>query len=151
MANTSPNDDLDKIDGRTFVAWLIYTGAGAMIASMPASIYYGFIDAFDSPPEPVYDTEDFLRIMSSEMMLSMMPMLLAVGFAGAIAALMVLMARGNTRLHGVIVVLLAGIGGLLAGMIALPDSMIALVTGGVTGLLSGAAMTFARRLLIRGG
>ncbi len=151
MSVPGPNEDLDKIDGRSFIAWLIYTGAGGLIASTPMSFYHGLITAFDRPVEPVYNTDDFLRVMTSEMAVSMLPMFMGAVFAGILAATIVLCARAGIRLGLLVLVLLGGGLGLIGVVLLLEPDTIALALGGVTGGVAGAAMAIARRLLIRGG
>ncbi len=151
MSGQGPNDDLDKIVGGGSVASQIYTGAGTMIASTPMSFYHGLVTAFDRPVEPVYDSDDFLRVMSSEMAVSMLPIFMGAVFAGLLAAGVVLAARAGIRLGLVILILLGGVLGLAGVALLMELDTIGLAVGGITGAVAGAAMAITRRLLIRGG
>jgi hypothetical protein len=151
MSETRHNDDLDRIDGSSVIAWLIYTAAGTMVGSVPMTFYYGFIEAFNSPPQPVYGAGDFLQLMSEEMTASLMPMINAMIFAGAISALVVVAARFGVRLHALIVILLGTLGGLAAAFILFPPDVLVQAVGGATGFIAGCGMVLARRILIRGG
>lgn len=151
MSTTGRDDDLDRIDGGSFIAWLIYAGAGTMIGSVPMSFYYGFIEAFSEPPQPVYGADDFLSLMSSEMMQALTPLIYATAFAGAVGALVVFAARSGIRLHTLILLALGALAGPAAAWLLFPSDVLGLVIGAVTGLVAGGGMALARRMLIRGG
>lgn len=154
MSDYDDDEDLDGVDGRSFVAWLIYTGASAVVAYMPWTFADAFYDAFENPPlppGPIDGMEDFFQFMGAEMMKPMIPVGVSVLVCGIAAAIIVYAARAGHRLHALLVMLLGGVIGALTAAVMGSGEIEDLAFGAISGIAAAGAVAVIRRLVIRGG
>lgn len=145
--------DIDGVDGRGFVAWLIYTGASGMVGWTPWSFTHAFFTAIDdySRPQPVADFDGFGDLFAAELMIGLMPLIITISVAGACSMLVVLAARAGHRLHPLVLLALGAIAGGLTAAVAGSGGIDELIFGIVSGLASGGAIALIRKATIRGG
>lgn len=154
MSDENEMEDLDGVDGRSFVAWLIYTGTGATIAYMPWTFADAFYDALEAPPVPpgpVDGFEDVFQIMSAEMLKPMIPVGISALVCGIAAAMIVFAARSGHRLHVLMVLLIGMVLGALTAAIMGSGEMEDLAFGAISGVAAAGAVAMIRKLVIRGG
>lgn len=150
MTRTARDPDLDKVDGRTIVAWLIYSGAGWFVGGTPWMLVDAVIEALYAPPT-VFVPGDMQDMMRDALLDGLMPMLVTLVPCALVAGAVVLAERAGRRLPIWAMVLLGLLFGVVgAAFAAPPDILLQLVFAGCIAIGAG-AMAVARRLLIRGG
>ncbi|MEO1492739.1 MAG: hypothetical protein AAFV19_11355 [Pseudomonadota bacterium] len=153
MSDLDDEQDLDGVDGRSFVAWLIYTGAGSAIAYMPWTFADAFYDALEQPPLPPIGNEvdDLVQFVAIEFMKPMIPVGISALVCGIAAAILVFAAKSGHRLHALMVLLLGAVLGALTALVMGSGEFEDLIFGAASGLAAAGGVALIRRLVIRGG
>ena len=135
------DDDLDRIDGKSFVGWLIMAGAGS-IGAMPWSTWRSIADLVGGPPR--LDPDEVLWH-------SFEPFVYCIAAACIAALIFVMLTRAGTRLTPVLVLGVGAVMGVLTAMLFAGGDPLVLIFGLGSGLLGGGAVAIIRHLVIRRG